>query len=717
MRKIIPLFIAICSSYEAFAQYLYPPTKTVDSSDTYFGVTYKDPYRWLEYIKEPQAVTWFKQQATFTDSVLNKLDGRDELIAEWKQVDKQFPIFYRDFIYENGRLFYRKTMTGESFAKLYYRDGMNGKEELLFDPTTYIPGKILSLQSFTPSHDGKKIGFVYSEKGAEIGTLKVMMVDTKQFLMDSISPSIGIGSWTFDNKAFSYSSMKSGDNKDPTSRLNAKAKLHILGNELSEDDDFFSSTSYPALNIDPKMHPFIFFDEDSKDYIFAGLGSTQKELTRYYAPAGQLKSKNLSWKSLCQASDKLVHLEYVNNDVYAISHNDAPNYKIVATSLANPDWANAVTIAAEKPDWTVKNFIHTKDYLLIVYSDGINYHLSKYDFKTKITSNVKLPYSGTIGIDCINTRTNNYSLYITSWIKPYTEYNYDAETDVFVPSSFNKPFIYPVAYSDLQVEDVQVKGHDGAMIPFTIIYKKGIRKDGSNVCMLEGYGAYGSSLNPHFDYFKNSLAARGVVIAIAHVRGGSEKGETWHKAGFKTSKPNTWKDFISCAEYLIANGYTSPQKLAGIGISAGGILISRAITERPDLFAAAICDVGAANAMRSEFTANGPGNIPEFGTVKDSTECKALYEMDGMQHVIKGTKFPAVICVGGWNDSRVPAWEPGKFAAALQNASTSGKPILMKVNYDSGHFTEDRNLTMANFASQYAFVLWQCGDPDFQPKK
>jgi prolyl oligopeptidase len=717
MRKVFLLFAAICFFSNGIAQYAYPPTKTVDSSDTYFGVTYRDPYRWLEYIKEPQAETWFKQQATFTDSVLGRLNGRDELIEEWKPVDKQFPTFYSDLVYESGRLFYRKTMTGESFAKLYYRDGMDGKEELLFDPTTYLPGKALSLQGFTPSPDGKKIGFVYSEKGAEIGTLKIMMVDTKQFLVDSIRPSIGMRSWTFDSKAFFYTSPRSGDRKEPASGLIAKAKLHILGSEVSEDADFFSSTSYPELNIDPKMFPYVSLYNDSKDYIFVGLGSTQRELTQYYAAAGQLKSKKILWNVLCKPADKLVDLEYVNDDVYAISHNDAPNYKVVATGLAHPDWAHAVTIAAEKPDWTVKSIIHTKDYLVIVYFDGINAHLSKYNFKTKITSEVKLPYSGTISIDCINSRTNNCSLQITSWIKPYTFYDYDAATDAFVPSSFNKPFVYPAAYSDLQVEETEVEGHDGAMIPLTIIYNKGIRKDGSNVCLLEGYGAYGTSLRPKFDYFENSLAARGVVIAVAHVRGGGEKGEPWHKAGFKTTKLNTWKDFISCAEYLIAKGYTSTQKLAGIGTSAGGILISRAITERPDLFAAAVCNVGAANSMRFEFTANGPGNIPEFGTVKDSVECKALYEMDGVHHVVKGTNYPAVICVGGWNDARVPAWEPGKFAAALQNASASGKPVLMKVNYDNGHFTEDRSVTMANFANQYAFVLWQCGHPDFQPKK
>jgi prolyl oligopeptidase len=255
------------------------------------------------------------------------------------------------------------------------------------------------------------------------------------------------------------------------------------------------------------------------------------------------------------------------------------------------------------------------------------------------------------------------------------------------------------------------------MIPLTIISKKGIKKDGSNICIIDGYGAYGISQTPQSDYMANSLAERGVVIAIAHVRGGSEKGDSWYRGGYKTTKPNTWKDFISCAQYLIDSGYTSPRRLAGSGTSAGGILISRAITERPDLFAAAICNVGVTNAMRFEFTSNGQGNISEFGTVKDSIECRALYEMDGVQHVANGTRYPAVLAVAGWNDRRVVPWVPGKFAAALQNASVSDKPVLLKVDYNNGHFTEDKTVMFANFADQYVFALWQCGHPDFQPKK
>ena len=444
----------------------------------------------------------------------------------------------------------------------------------------------------------------------------------------------------------------------------------------------------------------------------------QPEIISYYAPIEQLNTEKINWKPLSVVADKLVRsFGVVGDDVFGITYNGASNYKLVSTSLKNPDWSKATTIATERPNETLENFINTKDYLLIVHSDGINNRLSKYNLKTKATSEVKLPYSGSINVFCINTATNDCTLGITSWAKPYTEYNLNAVTDIISASSFNKAPEYPAAYKDLEVKEVEVKGHDGAMIPLSIIYKKGTKLDGSNICYLNAYGAYGSSSSPGFDVRENSMAVKGVVIGIPHVRGGSEKGEAWYRAGYKTTKPNTWKDFISCAEYMIEKGYTSKGKLAGGGTSAGGILISRAITERPDLFTAAICNVGCANAMRLEFGANGPVNIPEFGTVKDEIECKALYEMDGMQHVQKGTAYPAVISVAGWNDSRVVAWQPGKFAAALQNNTSSNKPVLMKVNYDNGHFTEDKNVTFSNFADQYAFVLWQCGHPEFQLKK
>lgn len=718
MKKIASSLLLLMLSSTLFAQWNYPKTKTGDTTDTYFGMTYNDPYRWLEDLKSPDVISWFKEQADLTNNIMSKISGRDELIAEWKKLDKLQPPVYYYPIKENGRIFYQKRIPGEKVSKVYYREGMQGKEQLLFDPLTFIPGKTLSVQQIIPSYDATKLVIAYSESGAEVSTIQVMNVDTKQFLPDIIPATAGPGSWTFDNNAFMYMWIKSADNADPTGRLNPKTKLHKLGTDVKTDIDFFSNESYPALNIEAKAYPFAFFVKDSKDYIFAGEGTVQREMKFYYAPIAQLYSGNIQWKSLSALDDKLVRSVDMDGDnIYSITYKDAKNYKLIATNLKNPNWATAKTIGSEKESQTLEYFTRCKDFLLLNYSDGINNHAYKYNIKDQTTTEIKLPYTGLINISCVDTKTNDCFISITSWNKPYTEFLYNASTNTFTESPFNKPAVYPNSYKNLVVEEVEVKGHDGVMIPLSIIYKKGSKKDGSNVCLMDSYGAYGISMSPWFNVFENSLAVKGVVIAIPHVRGGSEKGQDWYKAGYKTTKPNTWKDFISCGDYLVAKGYTSSNKLAGTGTSAGGILISRAITERPDLFAAAICNVGVANAMRAEFSSNGPVNIPEFGTVKDESECKALYEMDGMQHVKTGVKYPAVMCVAGWNDPRVIAWQPGKFAAAVQNASTSGKPVLMKVNYDNGHFTEDKDVTFANFADQFAFALWQCGHPDFQQKK
>ncbi|MEO6148519.1 MAG: prolyl oligopeptidase family serine peptidase, partial [Mucilaginibacter sp.] len=672
MKKTVLVFAACLCAAASFAQIKYPATKQVDSTNTYFGVTYHDQYQWLENFKDSTVISWFKQQANLTNSVLNTISGRDELIAEWKALDKLQPARINGRKYQAGKVFYRKTIPGEKVGKLYYRVGMNGPEQLLFDPLTFIKGKTLTIDEYAPSYDAKRIAIGYSEQGAEVPHIKVMDIATKQFLPDDLYPTAGLLGWTFDNKAILYLAIKTDNNADPEARLNPKTKLHVVGADSKADIDFFSNGSYPELHIDKSVYPYVTLTEDNKNYVFAGESTVQPEMKMYYAPISQINAGKIQWKVLAALDDELVRgMEFVGDKVFAISHKDALNYKLLQTDLLNPDWKTAKVIAAEKKDQTLESITHCKDYVLLNYSDGINTHIFKYNVLSGKTTELKLPYTGTAYSFCLNNKTNTCTVGITSWSKPYTEFDVDVTTEVFTPGIFNKAPVYPAAYRNMVVKEVEVKGHDGVMIPLSIIHKAGIKMDGNNVCLMDSYGAYGSSMSPYFDVVELALAVKGTVIAIPHVRGGSEKGQAWYKAGYKTTKPNTWKDFNSCAEYLIAQGYTKPSKLAGTGTSAGGILITRAITERPDLYAAAICNVGCANAMRLEFSSNGPVNIPEFGTVKDSVECKALYEMDGMQHVVAGTKYPAVICVGGWNDPRVIAWQPGKFAAAVQNASTS----------------------------------------------
>ena len=712
MKLIARLAFALIAA-PAFGQLAYPPTKTVDASDTYFGKTYADPYRWLENLKDKETYAWFKAQATLTDGVLAKIPGRGVLVREWTALDKLKPASYRDITYENGRVFYKKTLGGENVGKLYWREGWEGAERLLFDPGAYKAGVTTTLQSFVPSIDGRHVVIGLSSGGAEFSELRVLDVDSGSMLADSFYPSYGPLGWTLDSTAFFYDAGRVSDIKSLEIEQNRKTRVHKLGSGFASDADIFSDESNPELGISAKEFPQAGIDESYPDYIFGTVATVQSELKMYYAPVSELTKAKIKWAMLCDTPDNLVRgIEFNGDYVYAVTHEGAPRYKLVRTSIRHPDWKHAETVIAESAD-SIQELSKSRSFLFVTYSNGVVGRIVKYDLASGKSSAVALPGSGDVVIKCPDFRSDRAIVSITSWTSPTTLYDYDAQKEAFRKSIFNTDVTYP-GFSDLVTEEVEVPGHDGAMIPLSIFYRKGTPMDGSSSCVLEGYGAYGVSYSPRFSVL-HSVALHGVVMAYAHPRGGSEKGEAWYKGGYKTTKPNTWKDFISCAEYLVKKGYTSPAHLAGTGTSAGGILISRAITERPDLFGAAVCNVGCANAMRMEFTSNGPVNTPEFGTVKDPVECKALYEMDGVAHVVKGVKYPALMGVGGWNDPRVSPWEPGKFVAAVQTGSASGKPVLMKINYDDGHFTEEKTVTFNNFAGQYAFLLWQTGNKEFQP--
>jgi prolyl oligopeptidase len=552
MKTTISTSIAALLCATAFAQYNYPTTKKVEVSDTYYGITYTDNYRWLEDMKDSEVESLFKQQADFTDAIMNTINGRDELIAGWRKLDALQPATFSDLKKVVERIFFKKRMSGDNVGKIYYREKMDGKDILLFDPLNFKEGKTLSVESFIPSYDGRKLLIGYSESGAEIATLQVLDIDSKPFLKDSIPAARAATGWTFDSSAFMYLWTKSTNNNVVDGKLNPKTKLYTLGTDYTADDDFFSNSTYPNLSIPSKAYPYISLSKNAKDYVFADKGTVADELVLYYAPISQFNSGNIEWKTFCMATDKLINgspnkgalPEVFGTRVYAITYNGAEKYKLIIKDLENPDRANAETVVAEK-EMSLTGYTRSKDYLLLNYSDGINSQLFKFNPKTKQSTKITLPFSGAAQAKCLDTKTNDFIVEITSWNKPLTEFMLNADAQKFAVSIFNQPPVYNAEYNDLVVEEVEVKGHDGVLIPLSIIYKKGTKK-------------------------------------------------------------------------------TVPMS---------------------------------------------------------------------------------------------PFWQPGKFAAALQNSSTSGKPVLMKVNYDNGHFTEDREVTWANFTDQFAFVMWQTGHPDFQMKK
>jgi prolyl oligopeptidase len=382
------------------AQWQYPATKTVDAEDTYFGKTYKDPYRWLEDLKDKEVEAWFKAQADLTDGLLSKIPGREALVDEWMALYKLEPASYSAINYENGRVFYKKTLGGENVGKLYFREGWNGPEKLLFDPGTYKTGVVTTIESIVPSWDGKHVVLGFSSRGAEYSELRILDVDRGTLLPESLYPSYGANGWTKDNRTFFYDAGKVTDIKSPEIELNRKTRLHKVGTDFAGDIDFFSNESYPDLGIAPKEFPSASIDESYPDYLIGFVGTVQNEMRVFYAPTSEMKGQKITWNVLCKPSDDLVRgMAFDHNYVYAITHAGAPKYKVVRTSLRHPDWAHAETVIPEAAD-SIQSLTKSRHYLLVVYSNGIKGRLVRYELASGKAEEITLPSSGTLFCSC-----------------------------------------------------------------------------------------------------------------------------------------------------------------------------------------------------------------------------------------------------------------------------------------------------------------------------
>jgi prolyl oligopeptidase len=378
-----------------------------------------------------------------------------------------------------------------------------------------------------------------------------------------------------------------------------------------------------------------------------------------------------------------------------------------------PDIAHATAVVPTS-ERVITSLGVASDGLYVQDLDGGISRLRRIDFAQGAIKPVALPFEGSIGALVTDGRLPGALLRLESWTKSPLWYAYNPQQESLsdtqlVPAS-------PVDFSDIESVEVKAKSADGTMIPLSIVYKRGLVLDGSHPTWLEGYGAYGITIDPDFRPTRRAWLENGGILAFSHIRGGGEYGEDWHLAGQKLTKQNTIADFIACAEYLVAQKYTSPAHLAGEGTSAGGITIGGAITQRPDLFGAALIRVGESNALRSELMASGPANIPEFGTFKTQDGFKALFAMDAYQHVKDGTPYPAVLLTTGINDPRVAPWQAAKMTARLQAASSSNKPVLLRVDYDAGHgLGSTKSQRDAELADEEAFLFWQLGVREFQP--
>jgi prolyl oligopeptidase len=491
-------------------------------------------------------------------------------------------------------------------------------------------------------------------------------------------------SWDPSNKFFYYTRLqKLGPKDSPLNKeLDETSYLHHLGDKPDKDTVALGRKAFPALGMIPTDSAYVSITPGSPYVLGLISHGVKNELTLAISPADAAAKGKPVWTKFIDVNDDVTSGTVFGHDMWLLSHKDAPKFKVLHVDLDHPDIAKAdVTLAAS--DLVLQGVSTAKDALYIEAQQGGISHLLRIPYGQNAPIPVAFPFAGSVEGFSTSVLNDGALIRFAGWTEAPQWYAYDPAADKMTNTGIEP--LNPTDFSNITSVEVTAPGADGTPVPLSIIYRKDLKMDGQNPCLMEGYGSYGISLDPNFDATRLALLEKGIVIAYPHVRGGGENGEDWHLAGQKLTKQNTISDFIACAEYLIKQGYTSPSKLAGRGTSAGGITIGGALTQRPDLFTLCICNVGVMDTLRMEAGPNGAVNTPEFGSVKDADGFKALYAMDAYQHVKDGTAYPAVLLITGANDPRVDPWQLLKMTARLQAATSSKNPILLRIDYDAGH--------------------------------
>ncbi len=684
--------------------------------ENYFGRNVTDPYRNLENLNDTTVQKWFKEQSEYQSKIFSKIKGRNSLIQKMKELNSRYSYGIRKIkLTENKEYFYLKKTVKEKYFKLYYRSFFSSEEELIFNPINFKPDskKEYTINHIQPSWNGKYITVAMSYDGKELSEMIIIDMETRKVLPQIISnvwPSSFLGiNWLPDNDSFTYLYFPVTDSSDKNFKKNTKSVLYQIGQDPKKLNVILSSKTHTNFNIMDGDFPTTKIKSASDKYITAYIAGVNNYWNGFYLSIDDLKKGNLKWKPLITPKEKSYRSSgffYKDKFIFK-SANESSNFKIVSIDVLSDKKEHEILVNEFKNE-TIREFTLTKNGLFFTtLKNGVEANL--YNLKESKFNQIKLPKkSGNIRLESFGNEMPEVWVYINGWTND--EERYKLENNNFVKENVIASSKYP-EFDNLIVEEIEIISHDGEKVPLSMVYNNDIKRNGENPLIIDGYGAYGSNMSPYFSPIILSWILEGGIFCTSHVRGGGEKGDGWHKAGKKTTKPNTWKDLIASAEYLIKNSYTSNKKMTIFSSSAGGIMVGRAMTERPDLFAASIVQVGMMNPFRNEaMPGEGGANYKEYGSIKNSIECLALIEMDPYLHIKNKVQYPATFLTGAMNDTRVAPWIPGKFVAKLQ-ASETKKPVVFDVQYNEGH--SGRNV-YEEWANIYSFALWQSGHPDYQ---
>lgn len=692
------------------------PVKTV--IDDYHGTQVADPYRYMEDFQQPAVQQWVKEQANYAQRQLESLPGRPELLARIVELDAGTPYALSSFTrMPNGDLFYFKQAARENVAKVYVRDARTGAEQRLIDPEMFPKAdndSHFSIAFYRVSPNGQRLLYGFAASGSEETTLKVFDRATGRDLpdaIDRIESEYALPYWLPDGESFVYSRRRQvAPNAPPTDGYKfTQAFQHTLGRDPEQADPLFAQGASGSPAMAEMDFPAVIVPANSRWVVGQVRHGDETDVTLYAAERVSLGTPAVRWTKVCDRTDQVTSFAVHGDHIYLLSARNAPRFQIVRTSLVQPNF-EAATVIVPPGTYVVNSLAAARDALYVGVLAGVPNRILRVPYVDGATPQpVQLPGDEPSGT-CVAVRAELPGAFIStrSWTRAERLYQFDpdsgqlTDTGLLPRGKFDAP-------NSIMATEALVMSHDGVPVPLSIIHRRDLQRDGSNPTLLSGYGAYGFTASMRFQPTDLAWLERGGVLAIAHVRGGGAFGKEWHHAGRKQTKPNTWKDFVACAEFLVSERYTSPAKLYGQGGSAGGILIGRAITERPDLFAAAHISVGCTDMLRFETTMNGPPNIPEFGTTTKPDEFRSLLAMSTLHKIRDGVRYPAVILTHGIHDPRVEPWLSAKTCARFQAATASGKPVLFRVDYQAGHgIGSTKAQRHQERADVWSFLLNQC---------
>ncbi len=700
-----------------------PPLPIQNVQDVHWGTKVDDPYRFLEQVKDPAVLTWMRGQADAADAILNRLPGRQTIFNTLKEKDAVGGTVVSSIHRTAGnRWFYLMRPQGQSQAKLVWRDGVRGEEKLLVDPEliTKEKGKPHAVQSFYPSPDGKLLAYGMHSSGSEIGNLYVIDVATGKEVLPPIDRIRFAGvSWRENGSGLFFSRLRPGyETMKSTERFADTGRYYLDLKQPNPDHLIFNASMYPQLKL-PSFATGGIAEVPGSDLaamvVYFGV---DRRLAMYVAKMDEVLSGKAQWREVFKQSDDVREVDIGHGHVYVRSALNAPRFKVLKLKVPELNLLQAETLVPET-EGVLRSISVAKDALYVTRREGVNTALLRIPANVRASGNdiqkLTLPIEGNVTV-VGNPDHSELVVAISSWTQALRRYVYAASTGQFERLLLAPP-VEPLQKADIVAREVMVPSHDGVKVPVSIIMRADAVLNGQNPTILYGYGAYGTTEEPGRSTGVITWVERGGIYAFAHVRGGGALGSQWHMAGHKTTKYNTWKDGIAAAEWLIANGYTSASKLGIYGGSAGGVFVGRAITERPDLFAAAVPSVPVLDMVRSEQRANGVANIPEYGSVKVEAEFHALLRNSAYHAVKDGIRYPATMLMHGVNDSRVDVWQSLKFASRIADAQKGQQAVLLRLDYQAGHGSgSGADQAMQRTADLHSFMLWQMGEAGFQPQ-